>query len=133
MVQRRLGPGGAVQYRVHYDGWKKRWDEWVARDSGRIRSELPATNPPRKIDSKAKAKAGKEAGRDKDARGSQVLPHALPLAVPSHSRHALAASAPHRCACAAWSQKGSSSSSGGRKSRAEAGPSEAAADDDADE
>ena len=132
VVQRRLGPGGAVQYRVHYDGWKKRWDEWVARDSGRIRSELPATNPPRKIDSKAKAKAGKEAGRDKDARGSQVLPHALPLAVPSHSRHALAASAPHRCARAAWSQKGSSSSSGGRKSRAEAGPSEAAADDDED-
>ena len=93
VVQRRLGPGGAVQYRVHYDGWKKRWDEWVARDSGRIRSELPATNPPRKIDSKAKAKASKEAGKDKEAgkpaaKGSQVLPRAPPLAraVPLPSR-----------------------------------------------
>jgi hypothetical protein len=73
VVQRRLGPGGAVQYRVHYDGWKKRWDEWVARDSGRIRSEPPATNPPRKIDAKAKAKAAKEAAKPPEKESKVLL------------------------------------------------------------
>ena len=78
VVQRRLGDGGAVQYRVHYDGWKKRWDEWVARDSGRIRGELPATNPPLKVDGKAKAKAKAKEATKPPEKESKVLLKPLP-------------------------------------------------------
>ena len=64
IVLRRTGPGGQVQYRVHYDGWKKRWDEWVARDSGRIRRDVPNEAPPKRMNLKggtqiAQANAGK--------------------------------------------------------------------------
>ena len=31
------GRAASQEYRVHYRGWKKRWDEWVPRDSGRLR------------------------------------------------------------------------------------------------
>ena len=30
-------PGLVYQYKVHYKGWKRSWDEWLARDSGRLR------------------------------------------------------------------------------------------------
>ena len=33
---------GMMEYRVHYIGWKKAWDEWVARDSGRLVPDQPA-------------------------------------------------------------------------------------------
>lgn len=42
ITSKRQGPGGVPQYRVHYEGWKPRWDEWISADSGRIRSETIA-------------------------------------------------------------------------------------------
>ena len=38
IVAKRDGPlPGMMQYKVHYDGWKQKWDEWIIRDSGRLR------------------------------------------------------------------------------------------------
>ena len=34
---------GFVEYRVHYDGWNKKFDEWVRRDSGRVRASHSMT------------------------------------------------------------------------------------------
>lgn len=34
-------PPGGQQYRIHYEGWKSRWDEWVDRESGRVAKEIP--------------------------------------------------------------------------------------------
>ena len=46
VAQTREEPSGKTSYKVHYDGWKPRWDEWIASDSGRVRSD---TNPPPSI------------------------------------------------------------------------------------
>lgn len=42
-----------TEYKVHYEGWKKSWDEWIVQDSGRIRSQ-PIEHQPakRRIDEK---------------------------------------------------------------------------------
>jgi len=42
IMGKRLSSIGVTEYRVHYEGWKPRWDEWLARDSGRVRLEVPA-------------------------------------------------------------------------------------------
>lgn len=34
-------PPGGTQYRIHYEGWKPKWDEWVDKESGRVAAELP--------------------------------------------------------------------------------------------
>ena len=129
VVQRRLGPGGVVQYRVNYDGWNKRWDEWVARDSGRVRSELPSTNPPQKID-EATAKTAKETAKEAATQSEMESKVHLKRLSPPPSPHffaCLAALALHRCACAT-DQKASSSASGSKKAAtSEAGPSDSAA------
>ena len=76
IVLRRTGPGGQVQYRVHYEGWKKRWDEWVARDSGRIRRDVPNEAPPKRMNLKGGTKiAQANAGKREDMLGaSEMLP-----------------------------------------------------------
>jgi hypothetical protein len=35
--------GAKVHYRIHYDGWTSKWDEWVDKESGRIAEEIPSS------------------------------------------------------------------------------------------
>lgn len=37
VVKRRVSQGGVFEYRVHYEGWSKGWNEWLSSDSGRVR------------------------------------------------------------------------------------------------
>ena len=54
VVGTRNAESGRNEYRMHYIGWKKNWDEWVARDSGRIRLSSGSKQP-----SPAKTPTGK--------------------------------------------------------------------------
>eukprot|EP00965_Chrysotila_dentata_P197886 6178474-Pleurochrysis_carterae.AAC.1 len=44
IVQRQREFSGQMLYKVHYEGWKQRWDEWMARDSGRVRRDMPPSS-----------------------------------------------------------------------------------------
>ena len=46
VVGTRTVESGRDEYRMHYVGWKKNWDEWVARDSGRIRQVSSGSKQP---------------------------------------------------------------------------------------
>ena len=39
-----IGRAAVREYRVHYIGWKKVWDEWIARDSGRLVPDTPSAS-----------------------------------------------------------------------------------------
>ena len=42
VVNTRTNEDG-VQYRVHYEGWTSKWDEWIDKESGRVSRDVPAT------------------------------------------------------------------------------------------
>ena len=61
-------PGGQCQYRIHYEGWKSKWDEWIHKESGRVIHDLakaPMVTEPPADKSKKDAKAGRAGSKGK--------------------------------------------------------------------
>jgi mortality factor 4-like protein 1 len=56
----KIKPTANTMYFVHYQGWHKKWDEWVA--VSRILEDTPAN---RKVQAEAKANAAKESANKK--------------------------------------------------------------------